>query len=255
MNDHVNISEEVQIADTLSSTDMDEKLDEKVINEKAESGIEQVSETEEPPQHKDGDQATLEQSTDGAIDTPTGEVEASSEKTGSLIEETRNQAQLAELSQQIIELKTQLTRKVDQYTRLTAEYDNFRKRTNQEKEDLRLKVKCSTISDLLPVVDNFERAKSHIHPQTEAETSIHNSYQSIYKQLEEKFKQIGVSAMECERKDFDPNLHEALLCEPTDQASEGTILEELVRGYVLGDCVLRHAKVKVAVAPKPAIED
>jgi molecular chaperone GrpE len=79
--------------------------------------------------------------------------------------------------------------------------------------------------------------------------TIHKSYQGVYKQLVDCLKRLGVSPMRPEGEQFDPNLHEAVMREPTDEHPEGTVLEELVRGYYLGDRVLRHAMVKVA-APK-----
>lgn len=110
-------------------------------------------------------------------------------------------------------------------------------------------MKRNTITELLPVVDNFERARSHLKPQTDSEMTIHKSYQGVYKQLVDCLKRLGVSPMRPEGQEFDPNLHEAVMREPTDEHPEGTVLEELVRGYYLGERVLRHAMVKVA-APK-----
>ncbi len=155
------------------------------------------------------------------------------------------QAQIEELKRQIEELKAQ-------YARLAADFDNFRKRTEKEKEELEAQSKCGTIRELLPVIDNFERARSHIKPQNDAEMNIHKSYQSVYKQMVEALKKLGVSPMRSEGQEFDPNLHEAVMRETTDQYPEGTVISELVRGYVLGERVLRHAMVKVAVAPEPA---
>lgn len=134
----------------------------------------------------------------------------------------------------------------NQYMRLAADFENFRKRTQREKEELELQIKCSVIADLLPVVDSFELARTHIQTETEAEEKIHRSYQGVYKQLVECLKRIGVSAMQAKGKPFDPNLHEAVLREATNEHPEGTVLEELKRGYMLGDRVLRHAMVKVA---------
>lgn len=134
----------------------------------------------------------------------------------------------------------------NQCMRLAADFENFRKRTQREKEELELQIKCSVIADLLPVVDSFELARTHIQTETEAEEKIHRSYQGVYKQLVECLKRIGVSAMQAKGKPFDPNLHEAVLREATNEHPEGTVLEELKRGYMLGDRVLRHAMVKVA---------
>ncbi len=162
------------------------------------------------------------------------------------------QAVLSQKDQQIESLKAQLEERSNQYMRIAADFDNFRKRSQKEKEDLEQQVKRSTILELLPVVDNLERARSQLKPQTEAEMNIHKSYQSVYKQLVDTLKRIGVSAMRPEGKEFDPNLHEAVMREATHEYPEGTVTEELVRGYFLGDRVLRHALVKVAAAPEEA---
>jgi len=164
-------------------------------------------------------------------------------------------AALSELALQIESLKAALEERNNQCMRIAADFENFRKRTAKEKEDLQQQVKSATIAELLPVVDNFERARSHLKPQTEAEVSIHKSYQSVYKQLVEALKRLGVSAMRPEGKEFDPNLHEAVIRQPTDQHPEGTVLEELVPGYFLGDRVLRHALVKVAAPASDSEEN
>ncbi|MGV0026507.1 nucleotide exchange factor GrpE [Phormidesmis priestleyi] len=147
-------------------------------------------------------------------------------------------------------LKAQLEDRSNQYMRIAADFENFRRRTQKEKEDLELKVKIDTINELLPVVDNFERARSHIKPQNDGEMNIHKSYQSVYKQLVDCLKRVGVAPMRSEGKEFDPNLHEAVMRQPTSEQPEGTVVEELVRGYMMGDRVLRHAMVKVAAPPE-----
>jgi len=164
---------------------------------------------------------------------------------------------LAEMTQQIESLKAQLEERNTQYMRIGADFENYRKRTSKEKEEQDLLVKRNTITELLPVVDNFERARAHLKPLTDGELTIHKSYQGVYKQLVDCLKRLGVSPMRPEGQEFDPNLHEAVMREPTDEHPEGTVLEELVRGYYLGDRVLRHAMVKVA-APKedmPPLEE
>lgn len=158
-------------------------------------------------------------------------------------------ATYAALNQQIESLKAQLEERSTQYMRIGADFENYRKRNQKEKEDLEQQVKRNTITELLPIVDNFERARAQIKPQNDGEMTIHKSYQGVYKLLVDSLKRLGVSPMRPEGQLFDPNLHEAVLREPTDEYPEGTVLEELVRGYYLGDRVLRHAMVKVA-APK-----
>jgi len=160
---------------------------------------------------------------------------------------------IAALTGEIESLKAQYEERNAQYVRLVADFDNFRRRTAREKDEQEEKVKCSTVMELLSVVDNFERARSQIKPQTDAEMAIHKSYQGVYKQLVDGLKRIGVSPMRAEGCDFDPNLHDAVMREQTADHEEGTVMEELMRGYMLGDRVLRHAMVKVAAAPDPVI--
>lgn len=171
-----------------------------------------------------------------------------------------HQETIAALEQEIAELKQQLADQEQQvdtlkkrYITLAAEFDNYRKRTTKEKEDLERQVKCKTIGELLPIVDNFERARTQIKTNTESEMTIHKSYQGVYKTLVDSLKRLGVSAMRPEGQMFDPNYHEAMLREYTNDYPEGTILEQLVRGYLLEDTVLRHAMVKVA-APQEVPE-
>jgi molecular chaperone GrpE len=159
---------------------------------------------------------------------------------------------LSELSQQIETLKSQLEDRSTQYMRIAADFENYRKRTAKEKEEIDLQVKRNTITELLPIVDNFERARAHLKPQGEGEMTIHKSYQGVYKQLVDCLKRLGVAPMRPEGQEFDPNLHEAVMREPSDEYPEGTVVEELVRGYYFGERVLRHAMVKVA-APREDI--
>ncbi|WP_346291560.1 nucleotide exchange factor GrpE [Sphaerothrix gracilis] len=160
--------------------------------------------------------------------------------------------QVTALERQVAELKAQLEDRTSQYMRIAADFENFRKRTGKQREENEVQVKCSTIGELLPVVDNFERARSQIKPQSDSEMAIHKSYQSVYKQLVECLKRVGVSPMRAEGQEFDPNLHEAVMREPTAEYPEDTVIEELVRGYILGDRVLRHAMVKVAAPAEVA---
>ncbi|MBE9136891.1 nucleotide exchange factor GrpE [Nodosilinea sp. LEGE 07088] len=164
-------------------------------------------------------------------------------------------AVVSDLERQVVGLKAQLEDRANQSMRIAADFENYRKRTSKEKEDLTTQIKGDTVIELLPVVDNFERARSQIKPQTEAEMTIHKSYQSVYKQLVETLKRLGVAAMRAEGQEFDPLLHEAVMREPTADHPEGVVIEEFVRGYQLGERVLRHAMVKVAAPPEDADVD
>ena len=159
-------------------------------------------------------------------------------------------AELQSLALKLTEVSNQRDAFQSQYLRIAADFDNFRKRSSKEKEAVELKANCATIIELLSVVDNFERARTQIKPQNEGEMGIHKSYQGVYKQLVESLKRIGVSPMRSEGQQFDPNLHEAVMRQPTEEHPEGTVMEELQRGYYLGERILRHALVKVAAPPE-----
>ena len=184
----------------------------------------------------------------------------SPEADAAIDKESENEQIIAALQQENANLKKLFDEQVkqasalkSQYARLAADFDNFRKRTIKEKENLTQQSKKDIINKLLPVVDNFERARVQIKPNNEAEKTIQNSYQGVYKTLVDCLKRMGVSAMRPEGQEFDPNFHEAMLREPSDEYPEGTVIEQLMRGYMLGDQVLRHAMVKVAVPQDPMI--
>ncbi|AFZ48485.1 GrpE protein [Cyanobacterium stanieri PCC 7202] len=169
------------------------------------------------------------------------------------------QEEIANLNQQLEYQKEQTKSIQGQFMRLTADFDNFRRRTAKEKEEQETLVKKRTIGELLAVVDNFERARTQIKPNSDGEMAIHKSYQGVYKTFVESLKKLGVSAMRPEGQPFDPNYQEAMLREPTNEYPEGTVIEQLVRGYLLNDEVLRYAMVKVAAPgedePKEATPD
>jgi molecular chaperone GrpE len=167
----------------------------------------------------------------------------------------KSQSDLQSLATQLTEITNQRDAFQSQYLRIAADFDNFRKRSSKEKEEIELRTKCATIIELLSVVDNFERARTQIKPQNDGEMGIHKSYQGVYKQLVESLKRIGVSPMRPEGQQFDPNLHEAVMRQPTEEHPEGTVMEELQRGYFLGDRILRHSLVKVAAPPEQLSAD
>lgn len=198
-----------------------------------------VLETENPP-------ASESTSSESATPQPE-EIEESLTQEESLQVITLLQEEIAKLKNQLDQQVQQTESYKSQFVRLGADFENFRRRTQKEKEEMETEIKCKTINELLAVVDNFERARTQIKPQTEAETTIHKSYQGVYKQLVDSLKRIGVSPMRPEGKPFDPTYHEAVWREATNDHPEGTVLEELQRGYLLGEKVLRHSMVKVSV--------
>lgn len=181
-----------------------------------------------------------------SVEASASPAESDFEQTGEDDPEALNQ-----LAYEVEALRSQLDERTSQYMRIAADFENFRKRTAREKTELEQRVKRDTLSELLPVIDSFDRARSHIKPQTDQEENIHNSYQGVYKQLVDCLKRIGVAPMRSKGQPFDPNLHEAVMREPTNEFDEGMVVEELVSGYLLGEQVLRHAMVKVAAPLEP----
>jgi molecular chaperone GrpE len=158
----------------------------------------------------------------------------------------------SDLEAELVSLRGEHQALREQFMRIAADFDNFRKRQSRDQDDLRLQITCNTLSEILPVVDNFDRARQQLDPQGEEAQALHRSYQGLYKQLVDVFKQLGVSPMRVEGEPFDPALHEAVLREPSDAHPEDVVIEELQRGYHLHGRVLRHALVKVSMGPGPA---
>ena len=138
-----------------------------------------------------------------------------------------------------------------QYVRIAADFDNFRKRQSRDQDDLKIQLISKSLSAILPIVDNFERARQQLKPESEEAQTLHRSYQGLYKQLVDVLKQQGVAPMRVVGQKFDPNLHEAVLREPNNDYEEDINIEELQRGYHLDGKVLRHALVKVSMGPGP----
>jgi len=203
-----------------------------------ESRLQQLA-TEELNQTVEGDAEPSQSPTDSNETKPeSGRASAASaatlEKINGLIAESTS-------------LREQLDDRKQQYLRLYADFENFRKRTERDKEEQEGTITGKILKKILPVVDDFERAQLQISPKNDGEASIHKSYQSVYKQLLKCLKETGVARMECVGQEFDPNFHEAIMQEPSTEYEEGIIMEELRPGYLVSDDrVLRHSLVKVS---------
>lgn len=226
--------------------------------------LEQLEQQEHLEASEPANEGNLEQSqSEQAFSSESEVLEVLATDSGEVTEETsanEYEQMIVTLQQEIAALRQRLDSQVQQadsfkgqYVRIAADFENFRKRNQKEKEDLEYQVKRNTIMELLSAIDSFERARVQIKPNNDGELAIHKSYQGVYKQLVDALKRIGVSSMRPEGEPFDPNLHEAVYREATTEYEEGVVIEQLVRGYLLGDRVLRHAMVKVA-APKEDAE-
>lgn len=151
--------------------------------------------------------------------------------------------QLEEATNQLEALKQEKEQQYDQYLRLAAEYDNYRKRTTKEKENLFDEARAFTIAALLPVLDNLDRVKGVENTTLE---DYKKGVEMIIAQLFEILKALGVEEIEALNKPFDPMLHEAVAHIEDENLGENTVVEVLQKGYRIGERVLRHSAVKVA---------
>ena len=132
----------------------------------------------------------------------------------------------------------------DRLLRTAAEFDNYRKRMDRERRELSEYAAASVVRDLLPILDNFERAlQAPAGPEAE---TFRKGIELIHKQMLDLLLKRGVKPIEALGADFDPNFHEAVIHEVSDAHREGEVMQELQRGYMLGDRLLRPAMVKVA---------
>ncbi|XP_071693215.1 uncharacterized protein [Rutidosis leptorrhynchoides] len=156
------------------------------------------------------------------------------------------------LSEKVASLTANSSSGKERYIRLQADFDNFRKRSEKERLNVRSNAQGEVVESLLPMVDNFERAKQQLKIETEQEKKIDASYQGIYKQFVEIMRNLRVAAVPTVGKPFDPAVHEAIAREESKEFNEGIVLEEFRRGFILGERLLRPAMVKVSAGPGPA---
>ena len=134
----------------------------------------------------------------------------------------------------------------DRLLRTTAEFDNYRKRVDRERRELSEYAAADVLTDVLAIVDDFERA---LQVPTDAQADAYRQgIELIHRQMLDLLRKRGVTLIEAVGTDFDPNFHQAVIHEVSAEHREGEVMQELRRGYLLGDRLLRPAMVKVAKA-------
>ncbi len=161
-------------------------------------------------------------------------------------QETKTETETEEVSEQN-DLQEKYNQLNNQYVRLAADFDNYRKRQAQERENLLKYGAEETLKKLIEVLDNFDRAQKAIENIEDCK-QVKDSFNLVCNQLRDTLKKTGLEVIETEGKEFDPNFHEAVMQTPTSEHEEGTIIAELQKGYKIGDKVLRAALVNVAAA-------
>lgn len=139
----------------------------------------------------------------------------------------------------------QIAELMDKVKRQLAEFENFRNRTEKEKSQMYAIGAKDVIEKILPVVDNFERGIKSI-PEEEKESPVASGMEMIYKQLMTVLTDLGVTPIEAVGREFDPNLHNAVMHVEDEELGENVVAEEFQKGYKYKDAVLRHSMVKVA---------
>ncbi len=163
-----------------------------------------------------------------------------------LEQSNESSAQVKQLQQELEVARHQFKEQEESYVRLYADFENFRRRTQREKEELSQRERQKFVLEILPVIDSFEQAQQQMKLETEREKEIHNSYQGIYRLLVDALKKMGVTRMKAAGQPFDPKLHEAIQRQPNNDHPDGTVLVEFRPGYQLGEMVVRHAMVVVS---------
>ncbi|WP_223067248.1 nucleotide exchange factor GrpE [Paenibacillus caui] len=177
----------------------------------------------------------IEEVLDETVNVDVNEVEA---EAGGAADD-RSSAELEQLRAEAEEHKQRLLR-------VQADYDNFRRRTQKEKEELGKYASAKLVGELLPVFDNFDRALAAAKPEQGEQSSFVKGVEMIFRQFEGVLKAEGLTPMETVGQPFNPEYHQAIMQVESDEYEEGIVVEELQKGYLLKDKVIRPAMVKVS---------
>ena len=200
--------------------------------DEADAEIEAEDEAEEIP-IEDGDgEETGEEAEEGSEEKKKVSLFSKKDK------KDKKDVKIEELTGKVEELNDRLLRNL-------AEFDNFRKRNEKEKAHM-FEVGAKTIVEkILPTIDNFERGLASV-PEDKKDDPFVQGMDKVYRQLMSSLEEAGVKPIEAVGKEFDPNLHNAVMHEENEEFGENTVSEELQKGYMYRDSVVRHSMVKVA---------
>lgn len=151
-----------------------------------------------------------------------------------------------ERDKQILRLEEELKKEKDASLRLRAEFENYRRREAQDKEEFVKFAAGNVILEILPILDSFERAQKSFEKHKDEVAEIIKGTALIHKQFEDILKKLGVEKIESLGKSFDPNLHEAVMQQEEKDKAKNIVLEEVQAGYMMQGKVLRHAMVIVS---------
>jgi len=184
-----------------------------------------------------------------ATDASETEVAENGESTEGLAAKQEEDDPLATLQSELEKAQAQAAEYLDGWQRARAEFANLKKRVEAEREEVRARSNEELLLKILPVVDDFERAFQELPPEMEDAAWV-NGITMIMNKLQKILESENVALLEAAGKPFDPQWHQAMMQEETEDYPDGTCIEEMQRGYRLGDRVLRPAMVKVACNPE-----
>ena len=214
-------------------TEPEEIMDETAEKAAGETAAETADETVEETMDEAGAEEAAEDTSDSESD-----AESNAEKSA---EEPEAQAPAGSKEKAFQDKVAALEDKVK---RQMAEFDNFRKRTAKEKEQMFSMGEKNVIEKMLPVVDNFERGLAAV-PENEKDSAIVSGMEMVYKQLMKQLEDLGVKPIEAVGKEFDPNFHNAVMQVESDEFETGIVAQEFQKGYTYHDVVVRHSMVGV----------
>lgn len=231
---------------TEAASDVNEEQVEDLVADKADSGAEEDT-------NGSSGSAVAELLRNAFESGDEARVESAIQEAEELLSSSSSRADSAEIS--ILASQATSEGLNDKYLRLSAEFENFRKRSAQEKAAALSKSKARIIEELLPTVDAFEAAAGQVKAETEGEQRIAASYQGLYAKLVDAFKKMGLEVVPGVGAPFDPEVHEAIMRAPSNDYPEGTVLQEFRRGFRIDSTLLRAAMVQVSFVDDEADAD
>ncbi|HBR31658.1 MAG: nucleotide exchange factor GrpE [Eubacteriales bacterium] len=183
------------------------------------------------------DKKTTGETIDESLQNQNTQVGATDEVESGKGEQEKKKKSSRDYEKEIASLEKELEEQKEKYLRVAAEYDNYRKRTQKEKIESYTDGIIKAVMSFLPLIDNLERAQEYAKDD--------EGLKAILKQLAEIMQSLNIKAIESDGKNFDPNLHNAIIHEEDENHGENIVVQTLLKGYTLNDRVIRHAMVKV----------
>ncbi len=159
--------------------------------------------------------------------------------------EKKDDKELLKLKDENEKLKNEAGKLKETAQRIQAEFDNYRRRSLSDGEQQKAKAASSVVNAILPALDSMDEAIK-VYSEDEEKKELLEGFEKIQKQLLDSLASIGVSAMDCEGKEFDPNLHEAVMMQECNDKDSGIIITVFRKGYMYKESVVRHAQVIVS---------